>query len=57
MKKTLFVLFAFFAFTACAPADGYKLVWADEFDGDGAPNPENWTYELMLKGQVNNEEQ
>jgi hypothetical protein len=23
-------------------AGGYKLVWADEFDVDGAPNPRNW---------------
>ena len=57
MKKILFAAIAFFAFTACAPTDGYKLVWADEFDVDGAPNPKNWTYELMRKGQVNNEEQ
>jgi len=34
-------------------ADGYKLVWADEFDKDGEPNPKNWTYE---KGFVRNEE-
>ena len=33
---------------------GYKLVWADEFDKDGAPDPTNWTYE---KGFVRNEEQ
>lgn len=57
MKKILFVAIAFLAFSSCAPADGYKLVWADEFDVDGAPNPKNWTYELMRKGQVNNEEQ
>jgi beta-glucanase (GH16 family) len=24
---------------------GYKLVWADEFDKDGAPNPKNWIFE------------
>ena len=23
-----------------------NLVWADEFDVDGAPNPENWTFEI-----------
>jgi len=32
---------------------GYKLVWADEFDKDGPPDPCNWTYEL---GFVRNEE-
>ena len=31
----------------------YKLVWADEFNKDGAPDPANWTYE---KGFVRNEE-
>lgn len=32
---------------------GYKLVWADDFDADGPPNPKNWTYE---HGFVRNEE-
>ena len=32
---------------------GYKLVWSDEFDVDGAPNPANWRYE---NGFVRNEE-
>lgn len=32
---------------------GYKLVWADEFDVDGPPNPENWNYE---HGFVRNQE-
>jgi len=27
-------------------ADGFKLVWAEEFNGNGAPDPANWTYEL-----------
>lgn len=25
---------------------GYKLVWAEEFNNNGAPDPANWTYEL-----------
>jgi beta-glucanase (GH16 family) len=32
---------------------GMKLVWADEFNGNGKPNPEFWKYE---KGFVRNEE-
>jgi beta-glucanase (GH16 family) len=32
---------------------GYALVWADEFDHDGAPDPANWTYE---RGFVRNQE-
>ena len=26
-------------------ADGWKLVWSDEFNTNGAPNPANWNYE------------
>lgn len=32
---------------------GYNLVWSDEFNSDGAPDPKNWTYE---HGFVRNEE-
>ncbi|HEX5790165.1 MAG TPA: glycoside hydrolase family 16 protein [Luteolibacter sp.] len=32
---------------------GYKLVWADEFNKDGKPDPAHWTYE---KGFVRNNE-
>lgn len=31
----------------------WRLVWADEFDTDGAPNPKNWTFE---KGFARNHE-
>jgi len=34
-------------------ASAWKLVWADEFDMDGPPNPSNWTFEV---GFVRNEE-
>jgi len=33
--------------------EGYELVWSDEFDVDGRPNPEKWEYE---KGFVRNRE-
>jgi len=33
------------------------LVWADEFDVDGAPNPANWTYDLGAGGWGNGEAQ
>lgn len=33
--------------------DGYKLVWSDEFNTPGAPNPKNWAFE---KGFVRNNE-
>lgn len=32
---------------------GYALVWADEFNRDGEPDPKNWTYE---RGFVRNRE-
>ncbi len=34
--------------------DGYTLVWADEFNASGWPDPRNWTYE---RGFVRNHEQ
>lgn len=39
--------------TSVTPISTYQLVWADEFNQDGAPNPDNWDYE---KGFVRNEE-
>jgi beta-glucanase (GH16 family) len=45
-----------FAVAICAappPADQWKLVWADEFDRDGPPDPARWTYET---GFVRNRE-
>ena len=32
---------------------GYELVWSDEFNKDGRPDPHRWTYE---RGFVRNEE-
>jgi beta-glucanase (GH16 family) len=34
-------------------AGGYRLVWADEFNKDGAPDPANWSFE---NGFVRNQE-
>ncbi len=34
-----------------------NLVWADEFDAPGAPNPNNWTYDLGDNGWGNGEVQ
>ncbi len=38
---------------ADSPSDEYRLVWADEFEIDGEPNPLNWKYE---RGFVRNRE-
>jgi len=45
-------LLSLLIFTGCA-SNGYKLVWHDEFDRDGAPDPKNWSYE---HGFVRNKE-
>jgi beta-glucanase (GH16 family) len=29
-----------------SPPPGYRLVWADEFDRPGPPDPANWTHEI-----------
>lgn len=58
--KVTFLLVAMMAIVAPLPQTGnadestdYKLVWADEFNQDGRPDPNNWTYE---HGFVRNEE-
>lgn len=50
---------AFAAFATCSLSaettpEGYELVWADEFETEGPPNPENWGFET---GFVRNHEQ
>ena len=42
-----------FAQTGPPAYPGYELVWADEFNRDGAPDAKNWTYE---RGFVRNRE-
>lgn len=50
MKTYGLVLFLSMSFTAQAQ---WKLVWADEFNVEGTPDPKNWTFE---KGYTRNEE-
>jgi len=38
-------------------ADGFTLVWSDEFDYTGTPDPEKWGYDLGAGGWGNNENQ
>lgn len=49
------LLAALFAVSAHLPADtsGYKMVWHDEFNANGAPDPAKWDYE---RGFVRNRE-
>lgn len=39
--------------SAAPKLPGHQLAWHDEFDADGPPSPDNWTYE---RGFVRNEE-
>src|ERR1700685_3484302 len=41
------------AFAVAQAPDPWKLVWSDEFDKDGRPDPAKWTYET---GFVRNRE-
>jgi beta-glucanase (GH16 family) len=50
--KTLICLLLLAASTAFGE-EPWKLVWSDEFNTDGPPNPANWTYE---RGFVRNQE-
>ena len=59
MKSTrLMLLLAlvapFSARAETAPA-GWQLVWDDEFDGDGAPDPAKWSYDVGGEGWGNHE--
>ncbi len=38
-----------------ATAKGWKLKWADEFNGKGLPDPSKWTYDVGGSGWGNNE--
>lgn len=42
------------AIAAPQPA-AYRLVWSDEFDRDGGPDPTHWTYDVGGHGWGNNE--
>ena len=61
-QKWLLVMLLLFSSCCCfaqeksSPADtsgGYRLVWADEFNREGAPDTSNWRFE---KGFVRNQE-
>jgi beta-glucanase (GH16 family) len=53
MRLALVMLLALASPSAWAQPDGWKLVWSDEFDKPGAPDPAKWTYET---GFVRNQE-
>ncbi|MBN2163939.1 MAG: glycoside hydrolase family 16 protein [Pontiellaceae bacterium] len=51
--QILFIVLGLATYAGAVTTNDYKLVWADEFDTNGKPNPANWTYE---SGFVRNNE-
>lgn len=49
MRTSIFILLLFSLFQLTSPAkeipEGYRLVWSDEFNVDGKPDPKNWSFE------------
>lgn len=43
--------------TQAFEGDKWELVWADEFEGEGGPDPMKWTYDVGNWGWGNNEPQ
>lgn len=56
MKNYLFVILLLVT-QASVSQNFIDLAWSDEFDVNGAPNPDNWGYDLGQSGWGNNEVQ
>lgn len=57
MKNTIYFLLAYLVSVACLGQDSQKgkLIWADEFEKEGVPNPKSWSYDVGDHGWGNNE--
>jgi beta-glucanase (GH16 family) len=60
MKTLVAALAAVVALSSCAslkpaPPEDWMLMWSDEFDQDGPPNPQNWLLERWRPGHTNEE--
>ncbi len=44
-RKNILILGLTLIFTAAPGAEDWKLIWSDEFNTNGVPNPANWNYE------------
>lgn len=51
------ILNAFVVRRKVADPDAWKLTWNDEFDVDGAPDSDKWSYDIWPAGKVNSEDQ
>ena len=45
-KPVLLILLFLLPLISAAQDECYQLVWSDEFDYEGAPDPEKWGYDL-----------
>ncbi|OHX66195.1 family 16 glycosylhydrolase [Flammeovirga pacifica] len=58
MKKYYFLFYLLLNTSIIfAQSDCYELVWSDEFDVNGAPDPNKWGYDIGGDGWGNNEDQ
>lgn len=57
MKKQLLIFFLAILWVNVSGQNCYRLIWSDEFDKNGAPDPVNWGYDLGNHGFGNNEVQ
>ncbi|HMP98746.1 MAG TPA: family 16 glycosylhydrolase [Cyclobacteriaceae bacterium] len=56
LKKIIFTILLFcFVYAKQLYAQCPVLVWSDEFDGSGLPNPDYWTFDLGQSGWGNQE--
>ncbi|MDG5816615.1 family 16 glycosylhydrolase [Chitinispirillales bacterium ANBcel5] len=55
MKQLICVIFFFLSFYTSVPASDWNLVWQDNFDYNGPPDPELWGYDIGGGGWGNNE--
>ncbi|MBN1411919.1 MAG: glycoside hydrolase family 16 protein [Spirochaetales bacterium] len=55
----LILLILIFVLEGCEKKfeDKWRLVWSDEFEMDGAPDPSKWRYENLAPGSRNSEKQ
>lgn len=55
--KNIYLPLLLSLFTLSSFAQCYELVWSDEFDYSGTPNPDKWSFDIGGHGWGNNEDQ
>ncbi|WP_157491330.1 family 16 glycosylhydrolase [Flammeovirga sp. SJP92] len=57
MKNIVLLLFFSLLIHPIQAQECYELVWSDEFEYNGAPDPEKWSFDIGGNGWGNNEDQ